>query len=375
MGEQRRSSSRAGARSRPNGGLMKGVAARRTALAGAVAGALSLALVGPSAAAVSHAYPEAAHGHPNKHQRIALPQYTETNVPSELGYFTAFEQKLFQKNGLVPALNVVEPADTLAPLIAGKEPAAIISSPQLVAGIQEGAPLVAIGNLYNSLVFELWAAPSVKSAKAVRGQKVAITSTSGLFAQGLSQLLPRLGVPMSSVHLVSYGSIPDMLAGALSGNVTVIPAIPGATTVALRRKGWHEISNPQKDLGRSLVASVPIVTTRTEIKKHPSLLQRYVDAIVEGIKDVKRKPTVAFKVLNTSPYFTVDAGKSTKAADYAAYSFYRAAMPCVPSVHPAEFASTIDFIAKTQPAVKSLKMAHHIDNRFVAIAKSRRLGC
>lgn len=304
-----------------------------------------------------------------KYPTVALAQYDETNIYTGMAMEAAFNGP-FSKYGFNAQFIPTTPADIVAPYLNGQETMGSLSGSTVVSAIIDGAPIRIIGNLFPGAFFEVLAAPSITKVSQLKNQRIAVTSTSGAFDEYMSSFLPKLGVPNSSWIPDPLGSFANITAAALAGDIKVVPEEPGASADALLAAGWHVLIKPSqiKTTGSVNV----LVATVSEIKNHPAVVQRYVDAIVAGAKLFHDNRNLGLQLLNEEPYQT-----PIKALDeiQQEYAYYKPLTVCYPYAYRSQFSYADAFLARTIPAAGQFKVASYIDDNFVKTAQKNKIGC
>jgi ABC-type nitrate/sulfonate/bicarbonate transport system substrate-binding protein len=105
------------------------------------------------------------------------------------------------------------------------------------------------------------------------------------------------------------------------------------------------------------------------MESHRDTVQRYIDAIVEGLARVRQDRAFSVEVLKK--YFQSDDQHAMEVAyDYHVGRVY----PQIPSLQPSQFEDAIAQLSKSEPRVREVDLNRAIDNSFVQNAVARGLA-
>jgi hypothetical protein len=98
------------------------------------------------------------------------------------------------------------------------------------------------------------------------------------------------------------------------------------------------------------------------------VIQKYIDAVVEGTARAKNDKPFAMSVLKK--YFKSDDDRAMSAT----YDFFALDVsPSIPNITLDQFKTSIDELGKSDPKVKDYDVSKAIDNSFVKSAADRGL--
>jgi len=112
-------------------------------------------------------------------------------------------------------------------------------------------------------------------------------------------------------------------------------------------------------------ANITIAAKRSWVESHRPLVQKYIDAIVQGIQRQKRDKAFTVGVLKT--YFKSD---DTHAMEFA-YDYFTRATPSIPYPKVEQFADIIAEMSKNNEAMKNFDVTKIFDDSFLRDAARR----
>lgn len=289
-------------------------------------------------------------------------------TPANLAPLIAVEAGIFKKNGLDVDLQLIEGgAKSMAALLSGQIQIAHLGGTEVMSAYVGGADVVSVSvnSPYSSWVFMV---PSgYKSPADLKGKPIGIVTKGGSSETAVLKALERLGLDHKDVTIVAIGSVPNLATAMISGAVYAGPAHP-PETVLLESKGFRTIVDLAKE--HVPVADNTTTTTRKFLDANRTVVQRYVDSIIEAIARAKKDKPFAMDVLKKYKIVPDDPAQLS-----ATYDFYVGTI-FVDYPHPrAEFflASKAELV-KTNPRVADLDVTKVIDESFVRSAEDRKVG-
>ena len=108
---------------------------------------------------------------------------------------------------------------------------------------------------------------------------------------------------------------------------------------------------------------------RSYLTSHQDVLQRYIDALVEGFVRMRQDKPFAVEVLKKY-YQSDDQRAMDEAYDYHIQKVY----PMVPTLQAAQFGDAVELIAQKEPRVRNVELDKLIDNSLVQSAVDRGLS-
>src|SRR5438128_11476139 len=207
--------------------------------------------------------------------------------------YVAKEAGIFDANLLDVDLQLIASTTGLPALLAGQTQIAHIGGSEALTTTAGGGDVVVVANTGPVWPYQLYAAADIKTPADVMGKKVAIAGVGGTFDIGIRTMLPKLGlVPDTDVTVRSTGSAANATAALLSGGVSATLSSP-PDTLKLEAAGFHSLAK-MADLNLPTAATT-IVVTRAYVNANKTVVQRYVDSIVQAIAKARaaRPGTIA----------------------------------------------------------------------------------
>ncbi len=201
--------------------------------------------------------------------------------------WVAQEKGYFKKYGMETELSYIAGSTQLTPaLISGEVSFAQAGGAAVISADLSGADLVIIGSTAPVFVMSLFSQPDIKSVADLKGKRIAVTAlgTTTDFARRVA--LQKAGLnPDRDVTVLQSKGVPETLTALINGNVAAGVVTPPQTLIA-RQKGLKELVN----LSTAGVPyeQGPLVTTRSLIRKNPTLVENFMKATVEAIAFAKQ---------------------------------------------------------------------------------------
>ncbi|MCA1656648.1 MAG: ABC transporter substrate-binding protein, partial [Actinobacteria bacterium] len=200
----------------------------------------------------------------------------------------------------------------------------------------------------------------------LKGKTVGVASKGGSSEIALGQQIDKLGLKIADVSVIATGSVANLTAAMLAGQVYAGPGHP-PDTAALFKAGYKVIM----DLASQKVPAVEnctIVTKKFAVERK-DVLQKYVDSLIQAIVAMKKDKAGTLPVMQKLLNVT-DQDALSQTYDY----YVTAIFPIYPEVTPDAWTYSRDELSKTNPGVKGLDITKLIDNSFVKDAQSRKVG-
>ena len=280
--------------------------------------------------------------------------------------YVAKESGIFDQKLLDVDLQLIASTTGLPALLSGQTQIAHIGGSEALTTTAGGGDVVVVANTGPVWPYQLYAAADIKTAADLKGKKVAIAGVGGTFDIGIRTMLPKLGlIPDTDVTVFSTGSTANATAALLSGGVSATLSSP-PDTLKLEAAGFHSLAK-MADLNLPTAATT-IVVTRAFVNANKTVVQRYVDSIVQAIAKARadRPGTIAA----LKKYLKSDDDKGMQAA----YDWYVGTVlkdPPLPTA--AQLAGIQEVVAKFNDKVKTVDPAKIVDDSFVKSALDRGL--
>jgi NitT/TauT family transport system substrate-binding protein len=268
----------------------------------------------------------------------------------------------FAKEGLDVEMISMSSVLALPALIANEVDVIQISAVPLINASLRGFDVVFIAGMLNTMIWDLYARPEIKSAEQLKGKIVGTERPGSPVAYGTLVALRKLGLTPKDVQLRILGGSAQITAALLTGQIVAGAAAP-PVSFQLDRAGFHSMTTtldqPYQNVG--------VVVRRGRMDELASRLVPLLRSVRAGIDRYYSDKAFTMKVI----------AKYTKENDpdiiERTYEFYRKAgfrrelMISEPGVQ-----GILDFLSETVPEAKKATPAQFFDDRFVRQLNSGR---
>jgi NitT/TauT family transport system substrate-binding protein len=216
-----------------------------------------------------------------------------------------------------------------------------------------------VGATIDSLPFELWSIPSIKTPEQLKGTKLGVSRLGATTDFVARYLLKRWNLqPDKDVAIFQTGSGPQIFAAIKGGSVQSGVLSTGPETLSAEAAGYLRLADVSTS---GLVYPFgPFAARQAFLKNQPDLALRFTKAYVEGLHRFKTDKTAALGVLEkyTKP-------KSTPAAEkiyeiYASRYFKRA-----PEATPAAIQTILEELSASRPLPPGIAPQRFAESRFI----------
>lgn len=267
----------------------------------------------------------------------------------------AKETGAFAKEGLDVEMISMSSTLALPALLANEVDAIQISAVPLINASLRGFDPVFIAGMLNTMIWDLYASPEIKTAEQLKGKIVGTERPGSPVAYGTLVSLRKLGLTPRDVQLRILGGSDQITAALMTGQIVAGAAAP-PVSFQLDRAGFHSMATtldqPYQNVG--------VVVRRGRLDELASRLLPLLRAVRFGIDRYYSDKPFTMKVI----------AKYTRQTDSdfldRTYEFYRKAgfrrdlMISEPGVQ-----GILDFLSETMPEAKKATPAQFFDNRFV----------
>src|SRR4051794_35420034 len=190
-------------------------------------------------------------------------------------------------------LDIREPGsgpDSVKLVASGKVDLGVLDIQDLALARERGTDLVAIGALVGRPLAALIAQPDIARPRDLAGKAVGV---SGLPSDPafVSAVMRHDGGDPKTVREVTIGF--NAVGALLSRKVAAVPAFWNAEGVALQQRGRDVREFRIDDYGAPRYPEVVLMTSRKELTEHRDRLERALQAIEDGRRDVLARPGAA----------------------------------------------------------------------------------
>jgi NitT/TauT family transport system substrate-binding protein len=306
---------------------------------------LVAALGGPDGAAAQQAAPTKV--------RVAFDGFSMTSAPLQY----AARHGLFKKFGLDVTPVFVEGGSTLTHAVVGGsiDIAQNGYTPAAAAAVQ-GADIVFIGGISNTLPFQLVVKTAITDGKQLKGQAIAISRYGSSTDQAADFALKHLGLSRNDVTVLQLGGPATRIAAALSGQIAgTVEQYPDTAEIA--RHGFHVLVDLTDIAGD--YPNTSYVTSRAYLKRNPQVVKRFFMALGTAIHEFKEDRAGAVKLVQEFLQVKNEADAA------AAYQSYLKVYPDIPRPSLPGIALVLKEIAATEPKAKAIRPEQLVDTAAI----------
>lgn len=270
------------------------------------------------------------------------------------------EAGLFKKYNIEPEfIYIAGGPPSLQALIAGDVAISFTAGGATVAANLQGSDVVLLGASIDSLPFELWSVPPIKTPEHLKGTRLGVSRIGATTDFVARYLLKKWNLqPDKDVTIFQTGSGPQVFAALKGGSVQSGVLSTGPETLNAEAAGYLRLADVSTS---GLVYPFgPFAARQALIKGQPDLVARFMKAYVEGIHRFKTDKAAALAVLEK---YTKQ--KTTPAAEkiyeiYATKYFKRA-----PEATPAAIQTILEEISATRPLPPGITPQRFAESRFI----------
>jgi NitT/TauT family transport system substrate-binding protein len=275
------------------------------------------------------------------------------------------EGGLFAQNDINADLQVLASTSGMAALVSGQLQVASVGGSEALSAQANGADLQVLATLAPVYPQVLIAPASIQSPADLKGKKAGVTNygTSSDIATRVS--LKQLGLdPDKDLTVVEVGNGSNVRA-ALEGGAISAGVVQPSDLAVMQGKGYHVLVDLAAAKLPAVVVSV--VTQRSFLNANRPLMQKYIDAVIQGIQKEKKDKPFTIGVLKKYLKSDDDEGM---AANYD-YFARDTVTPSLPFPHAENFDDVKAVLARTNPKVADYDVSKMIDASFVQSAADR----
>lgn len=226
--------------------------------------------------------------------RLAFSSFSATNA----GFFTAIEEKLFERRGIdLIHLYIASSAVVLPAVLTREVDVATLSGETVARAYHQGAKnLTVLGTQLDKFTFSLYTRPEIKTPRELRGKVLGVSRFGGSLDIALRYGLQTVGLDpkRDNITLVQAGGMPEIMAGLTAGK------LDGAMLLSVYAQRGKELGYRELlDLG-TLDVSFPqgvTLTTREFLRDKRDLAKRFMAAYLDGLELFLKNPRVGKKAL------------------------------------------------------------------------------
>jgi ABC-type nitrate/sulfonate/bicarbonate transport system substrate-binding protein len=270
------------------------------------------------------------------------------------------EAGIFKKYNIDPEfIYIAGGPPSLQALIAGDVAISFTAAGATVAANLSGSDVVLLGASIDSLPFELWSVPSIKTPEQLRGTRLGVSRIGATTDFVARYLLKKWGLqPDKDVSIFQAGAGPQVFAAIKGGGVQSGVLSAGPETLRAETEGYYRLADVSTS---GLVYPFgPFAARQPFIKTHADLVSRFTKAYVEGIHRFKTDSPLALTVLKKYTRQKTSPGTEKIYEVYAARYFKR-----VPEATPAGIQTILEEISAARPLPQGVTPQRFVDSRFI----------
>jgi NitT/TauT family transport system substrate-binding protein len=284
-------------------------------------------------------------------------------VVSYLPLWIASDTGIFKKHGLDVDLRYIASAVQMPAILANEIQVAQAGGGEICSANAAGADLIVVGVLSPIIPYKLMVSADIRTIADLKGKRVGVSRFGDASDTGARLAIRRAGLDPAEVTFLQVGSNATRTAALLSGSVQGTVAM-APTDLDLERRGMHAVF----DISALRIPAPDVSMTfrRSWIKDHPTLVQAYVDSIVEGWTRMRADRTLGIATLKA--YFkSDDDGLMAHGYDYAV----KTVLATLPFPRAEQFRSTLEELTKTNPLVAKIDPNTIVDDSYMRAAAAR----
>jgi NitT/TauT family transport system substrate-binding protein len=270
------------------------------------------------------------------------------------------EAGLFKKYNIDPEfIYIAGGPPSLQALIAGDVAIAFTAGGATVAANLQGADVVLLGASIDSLPFELWSVPSIKTPEQLKGTKLGVSRIGATTDFVARYLLKKWNIqPDKDVPIFQTGSGPQIFAALKGGSVQSGVLSTGPETLSAEAAGFNRLADVSTS---GLVYPFgPFAARQAFLKSQPDLAMRFTKAYVEGMHRFKTDKTAALAVLEKYTKQKITPGAEKIYEIYATKYFKRA-----PEATSAAIQTILEELSASRPLPPGITPQRFAESRFI----------
>ena len=288
--------------------------------------------------------------------KVALNSAFTTTSATMAPLWTAREGGFFDQERLDVKLTRIQAGPPMmGAIMNGEVPLAFAGAQQIVEADLQGADFVIVAGFLDTLGQFIYVPASIERPEQLKGGALGVSNFGAI-----SHVAGQVGVEYlglkGDVAFVATGGPPETLAAILGGKVQGGVLSPPDTLKA-RAAGLHELLDLAKTGVKSQTAA--IVTTRTWMREHSDVLERYVRAAIEGSHAFQTDRALGENAIAAFTD-THDTDQLDETYNYFKDQFSKTGMPSLEGIQ-----QTLDVAAETIPRARNATPSQFVDTSVV----------
>ena len=292
---------------------------------------------------------------------VALKSAYTTTSATMTPLWATKEGGFFDKQGLNVTLARIEAgAPILAALQGGDVPLAFVGAQQIVEADLKGAQFVIVAGFVDTLTQQIYTIPSIQTPEQLKGKAIGVTNFGAITHVAGRVAVEHLGLK-GQVNFIATGGPPETIAAIQTGKVQGGVFSPPQSFQA-EQQGLHMLIDVATIGVKSQTAA--IATTRSYVKDHSDVVERYVRAALQGdhaaMTDAKAGTAAIAKYGGIK-----DPALVQKTYEYYKDQFGKDGFPSLPGIQ-----QNLDIAADNIPEAKTAKPEQFIDTTVLQKIKA-----
>jgi NADPH:quinone reductase-like Zn-dependent oxidoreductase/ABC-type nitrate/sulfonate/bicarbonate transport system substrate-binding protein len=334
--------------------------AQRKLNAGGVRGRL-LIVFATLLLAMSLVFATAAQADSPTHVVVSYSEMSASNLP----LWTAMDNGYFAQNGIEVDAQYIPSTTGVAGLLSGSTDIGFLGGSDILGAVTTGGDLVVVADPIGVYPYELLVDPSITDPSQLKGKTFGVSNFGSSSDVATRVVLKHFGLdPSTDVKIIAVGNAQNRSAALLSGAIEAEVDGP-PTSLPLKAAGYPSLFS-LAELQLPNLNNAMVVRRDWRDANH-DLVQRFVDAEIQGLNQVRAHPDVGSASL--AKWLDLDADAADQTVQFEIANAYAA----VPLARPEAFNDSLELLAQSNDRLNSFDPNTIIDNSFVQSAIDRGL--
>ena len=285
--------------------------------------------------------------------------YTSIGIIYE-GLWIAQAAGLFNKHNIQAELLYIGggPPSTQA-LIAGDVQISFTAAGAVVAANLAGSDVILLGATVDTLPFEIWSIPTIKTPEQLKGTKMGVSRIGATTDFVAHYVLKKWGLKSGQdITIIQAGAGPEVFTALKAGAVQSGVMSTGPYTVQAEKDGFFRLADVST-MGIPY-AFGPFAARRSWVREHQDLVGRFMKAYIEGIYRFKTDKRLALATLEK--YARI---KTTPATEQIYEAYAKRYFKRAPEVTNEALQTSLDELSASRPLPPGTTPQRFADNSFV----------
>jgi ABC-type nitrate/sulfonate/bicarbonate transport system substrate-binding protein len=229
----------------------------------------------------------------------------------------------------------------------------------VVAANLAGSDVVLIGTTADTLPFEIWAAPSIRSPAELKGTRMGVTRIGATSDFVGRYVLKKWGLrPGADVTVFQTGAGPEVYAALKSGAIQSGVMSAGPYTTEAEKEGFVRLADVST-MGLAYPYG-PFAALRSFIRAQPDTVSRFMRAYVEGIHRFKTDRRFALATLEKHTRI-----KTTPATERTYDVYIQRYIKRVPEATAEDIQTILEEVGASRPLPPGTAPQRFVEPRFI----------